>query len=122
MLADTCESFETSHRGVCLLPECTTAQITANSQQCWVAELPTGATAAPKPDQPITTVTRTLCTSSQQCKSIVPGTSCIQHANLQLCVPDDRTQCVAVDPLHVVPVAGVYSMFCNQANVVPAAG
>jgi hypothetical protein len=97
-------------------------QIAANSKECWVPELPTGAVAAPKPDQPIGTVTRTQCTSSQQCKSIVPGTSCVVHANLRLCVPDDRTACIAVDPLFVVPVAGVYSMFCNQAGTIPAAG
>jgi hypothetical protein len=111
-------SIATRHGSHFLKPR----QIAANSRECWVPELPTGAVAAPRPDQPIGTVTRTQCTSSQQCRSLVPGSSCVVHANMRLCVPDDRSACVAVEPLFVVPVAGVYSMFCNQASTIPAAG
>lgn len=114
LLADNCESYETSHRGVCLLPECTTAQVAANSKECWVSELPSGAVAAPTTDQG-NSVPRTECSTSAQCKSLVAGTSCIKHGNLNLCIPDDRSNCVAVDPLYVTSVSGGRSFSRKQA-------
>ncbi|KAI9004446.1 hypothetical protein DFJ74DRAFT_713180 [Hyaloraphidium curvatum] len=118
LLADTCDAFETSHAGICLLPECTSEQVRASSLECWLSELPTGAIARPKPDAG-TSQPRTECTSSSQCAALTPGTSCIRHGSINVCAPNDRTTCKAIDPLFVTPVSGFWTMFCSQGASIP---
>ncbi|KAI9101934.1 hypothetical protein DFS34DRAFT_437073 [Phlyctochytrium arcticum] len=110
-----CASFETTHSGVCLLPACSAAQQASGSTDCWLEQLPSGATAAPT--VPEANRLHHGCKSDSDCKT--PGTGCVKHGSLDLCVPTDRSQCTAVDPLFVAAVDNVFTMFCNSNSPIP---
>ncbi|KAI8904542.1 hypothetical protein DFJ77DRAFT_444010 [Powellomyces hirtus] len=112
-----CANYEMDHGGqLCLLKACTSAQLAANDQTCWLEELPNGAAAAP--DVPESERKHHGCTTNADCK--IAGTSCTKHGALNLCIPDDRSKCIEVDPLFVVPVDNVFTMFCNSATGMPS--